>query len=66
MGTPHLVLEMVTWRHRSISRLTLMFTKYAREVAKLLAKRKVESAAARKMHGASTGLPLEQISGFGT
>jgi len=57
---------MVTWRHRSISRLTLLFTKYAREVAKLLAKRQVESAAARKTHGAFTDLALEQISGFGT
>jgi hypothetical protein len=36
LGTSHLVLEMFTWRHRSISRLTLLFTKYAREVAKLL------------------------------
>ena len=63
METSHLVQEMVTWRHRSISRLMPLFTKYARKAP---AKRKVESPAARKTHSASTGLALEQISGFRT
>jgi hypothetical protein len=65
MGTSHFVLEMVTWRHRSISRLMQLFTKYAREVAKLLPSDK-SNPAARKTRGASTGLALEQISGFDT
>jgi hypothetical protein len=66
MGTSHLVQEMVTWRHRSISSVTALFTKSAREVAKLLPSDKSDSTAARKTHSASTGFALEQISGFGT
>src|SRR5260370_26412194 len=58
MGTSHLVLEMVTWRHRSISRLTLLFTKYAREVAKLLPSDKSNPRGAedaRRVYGLSVG-----------
>ena len=58
MGTSHLVQEMVTWRRRSISRLTL-FTKYAREVAKLLPSDKSDSPRgaedAQRVYGLSVG-----------
>jgi hypothetical protein len=59
MGTSYLVQEMVTWRHRSISRLTPLFTKYAREVAKLLPSDKSDSPRgaedAQRVYGLSVG-----------
>jgi hypothetical protein len=43
--------------------VTLLFTQYVREVG--AAKRQIESCAARKTHGASTGLALGLTAGLG-
>ena len=59
-------LEVVTWRHRSISRVTLLVTECAREVAMPLPSDKSNPPRRGKTHGASTGLAVGPGFRFGT